>query len=242
MRNIGLLACGFGAPFVGFLVWVGVIPASNGATVVLVVAGWFAAYLLGMRAQRKLFLHKVINDARLQVVEAIHRYQQWLGRLSIAVSDFGVIAKLNGVEREEWARKSSRLRAILYDPDASRPDWQWRLFDNEILFRETRSCIEPLLERHKDYAFKLGGLLADLDQMVMSPLGTAQGISAKVREMSELSAQNLELTCLMTDLRVHLQNRCLSEITGRPIPERTRDPGTPRLVMGNSGQLEIRHS
>src|SRR5690242_11422964 len=43
------------------------------------LVGWFVSARLGERAQRRMFLHQMINDARNQLIAAMRIEQDWVG-------------------------------------------------------------------------------------------------------------------------------------------------------------------
>jgi len=71
-------------------------------------------------------------------------------------------------------------------------------------------------------------------------IGKEEAEAGLRRLCDELVEQQADLTALAEDLRIHLQNVTLSEITGNSIPERRpMNPSVPVIVRDPDGNLRI---
>ena len=63
---------------------------------------------------------------------------------------------------------------------------------------------------------------------------------ASVAALEAIEDRSSDYNALLEDLRVHVQNASLAEITGRRVPERQPiDPNVPITRMRSDGQLEV---
>jgi hypothetical protein len=207
--------------------------------VIVAVLGWVVTHILTIRAQNKNFLNQVVNRARLEITRAIREYQDWLGTVHIKVVGLSldVVAQEQGFP-VDWFQKISTLREIFF-ADKSVSNWVLCLEEYEILFPETAECRKDLLDRQREIQKYLGAFLEHLILVPKNLTGTE-----KLKKTIEQAQNDVQLVvdqlAMMEDLRIYLQNRCLSSFTGNKIPERKpEDMSLPRLVQNKSGMLEI---
>ena len=228
----------------------------------LTLGGWFIGARLSERSQQRLFLHKVLDDARHKVVAAIRREEDWAREVSYLGFDFQGQRQMRAALREIDARRSTKNAAG--DPQVARllresaatldrafwlkqnrkgrqalfanpgsADLVLVLEEHELLFPETRHVRSQLGLFSSDRIISLySTLLADL----MSDDRRDAAIEAMVARRG----RNADYQALLEDLRIHVQNRALSEITGHQVPQRQpRDPNVPIMVTRADGLLDI---
>jgi hypothetical protein len=65
-------------------------------------------------------------------------------------------------------------------------------------------------------------------------------LSPVIGEFADLEKIAYRQAILFSDLKIYLQKKVLSGITGYKIPDRELpDEGTPRLILGKKGMLEV---
>jgi hypothetical protein len=207
--------------------------------VIIAVLGWIITHALTIRAQNKNFINQVINHARIQITEAIRDYQDWLNKVHVKISaaSFDVVLEEQGVSVDWWKKIAEFREELLTDRSSSR--WILRLEEYEIIFPETAECRRDLLDRQRQIRKYLGLFLKELLSGSIDPaaLQKRKKATEKAEEDSEIVLDQL---ALMEDLRIYLQNRCLSSFTGNKVPERNpEDLSLPRLVKDENGNLLI---
>jgi hypothetical protein len=207
--------------------------------VIIAVLGWIITHALTIRAQNKNFINQVINHARLEITKAIRQYQDWLGKVQTRIQaiNYDLILQDQAVS-VDWLHKRAELTEILFS-DRRAVEWIFRLEENEILFPETADCRKDLVDRQHQISEYLHSLMEQLP----SGLGRPPDFDRR-KESIKKALQNddalFDQMALMEDLRVYLQNLCLSSFTGNRIPERKPDdPTLPRLVQDAGGKLQI---
>ena len=117
--------------------------------------------------------------------------------------------------------------------------WVFCLEEYEVLFPKTAECRKDLLERHRKIQKYLDSFLQDLQSDFVKPVALEQRKDAIEKAKSNIGVVDDQLS-LMEDLRIYLQNLCLSSFTGNKIPERKpEDLSLPRLVQDKRGNLHI---
>ena len=202
--------------------------------VTIAVLGWLATHWLSLKANEKAFRNQITNDARLQVTRAIRDYQDWLS---------AVLAFVGGLPNREQAlailqvpyQKTlywERLSELRLDPRAFA--WAQQLEEHEILFAQTRQCRIDLLAIERR-------LEEGLEHLVQGLVGTPEERLSSVDSVQQYHAVVSDQLALTYDLAVHLQNYCLSALTGRVVPERAPlEPTHPHLATDRNGDLQIR--
>jgi hypothetical protein len=54
--------------------------------VIITIAGWITSHLLYIRAQKKIFLNQIKNDARIRIIDSLNQYLERIEQLSIQSS------------------------------------------------------------------------------------------------------------------------------------------------------------
>lgn len=203
--------------------------------VTIAVLGWIITHILTIRAQNKSFINQVINDARLEISKAIRDYQDWLNKIHVIItsSSFDIVIEESGFS-VNWSQKITEFKNKIYS-DKSNLQWGYRLEEYEILFPKTAKCRKSLLDRHtqvQDYIYSF------LQQLLeQTSLDKRKKFIEKAQKGSDILFDQI---ALMEDLRIYLQNLCLSSFTGNKIPERKpEDLSVPRLIEDNKGYLQI---
>lgn len=207
--------------------------------VIIAVSGWIIAHVLTIRAQNKNFINQVVNDARLEITKAIRDYQDWLGNVHFEIlsSSCNVDLQEHGVP-VDWLQKRNHLTNTFFS-DRRAVEWIFRLEEYEILFSETAECRKDLGCRQNQIVEYLGSFLQELPSGFMGPEALEQRKKAieKAQSNAEIVIEQLGL---MEDVRIYLQNLCLSSFTGNKIPERKpKKLSLPRLVRDKRGNLHI---
>jgi len=205
--------------------------------ITIAVTGWVITHISTIRAQDRQLRNEILNQARLDITEAIRAYQSWLSKVGAVLRTTPAtisMRKKAGLDPglanhfDEWSK--------LFGSDAG-VAWLLRLEDYEILFPETATVRDQLAER--DRAFKRG--LSNFTTRAAEVMIGKEEAEAGLRRLcDELVEQQADLTALAEDLRIHLQNVTLSEITGNSIPERRpMNPSVPVIVRDPDGNLRI---
>jgi len=207
--------------------------------VIIAVVGWILTHWLTIKAQNKNFINRVVNDARLEIRKAIRDYQNWLSKVgtTILTLDIPVILQEEGISAN-WRQRIDELGKLFYR-DSSTFKWALRLEEYEILFPKTAECRKDLLGWHTRIRTYLDSFLRELES------GFPNAVALPQRKKAIEKAKNglgivFDQEALMEDLRIYLENLCLSSFTGSKIPERKPgDSSAPRLVQGKNGLLTI---
>jgi hypothetical protein len=206
---------------------------------IIAISGWIVTYIFTIRAQNKNFINQVVNDARLEITSAIRDCQEWLNNVHFEIlnSRCKVDLQEHGVSID-WPQKIAELTELFFS-DRSSLKWIFRLEEYEILFPETAECRKDLVGRQNQIVEYLGSFLQELPSGFMEPEALEQRKKAieKAQSNAEIVIEQLGL---MEDLRIYLQNLCLSSFTGNKIPKRKpKKLSLPRLVRDKRGNLQI---
>jgi hypothetical protein len=149
---------------------------------------------------------------------------------------YGIITEKQGIQ-VNWQQKVAKITEIFFS-GKSGYRWIFCLEEHEILFPETLDCRKEMLARQRKIQDFLGSFIEAL-LCVTTPES-----SEKRKKIIEEAESNIDFVydqiALMEDLRIYLQNRCLSSFTGNKVPERKpEDKSLPRLVQNRSGMLQI---
>jgi hypothetical protein len=207
----------------------------------LTLVGWFISARLSERAQRRMFLHNVINAARDAIVKEVRQEQDWVG--AIQQIGFTLRGRLHNrqmfprsPQEEEfyWLNQNVEARKTLYPARGATHLLMKALEEYELLFPETRR-VRAQLGYFAMEKVSTPHMLSITD--LMNPNTREAAISA----MEGRIEVTTEYAALLEDLRVHVQNASLAEITGRRVPARApQDPNSAIMVMADDGLLDIR--
>jgi hypothetical protein len=208
----------------------------------LTTAGWFASARLSSISQERMFLHNVINAARLELVAEIRREQDWIQNVN------GLAGKYQGaVLVRKYAPGNQQHPSV-----ESRFWLDQNRIGRETLFAQRRAKLTIALEEYEllfPATPRVRGQLAIFTREqvleVYAPLlndlmrgGAAS--TAAIEKMDARQDANSDYAAILEDLRVHVHNVSLSEITGRRLPARVPlDPTVPLLVMRSDGLLDV---
>ena len=229
----------------------------------LTLGGWFLGARLSERSQKRLFLHKVLDDARHKVVTAIRREQDWarevngLGwqfdgqrQMRAALREIDArraaadaagnpqVARLLGesaatLDRGFWLQQNEKGRRALYANPGS-ADLVLVLEEHELLFPETRHVRSQL-------GFFSSERIISLYSTLLSDLMSDDRRDAAIDAMMARGNRNADYQALLEDLRIHVQNKALAEITEHRVAQRQpRDPNVPIMATRTDGLLDIR--
>lgn len=188
-----------------------------------VLLGWVITHRLTLRAQEKAFLNQVMNQARVEIVPALRGYQSWLIDLG------GMVAYL---ERGITPEKLAELRDLLHSNDANL-NWILTLEEYEALFPKTRDCRHELLAVQRTISSQFFQLTTLHEHAPPERTKILEQVRAH-------DAVRLDQIALIEDLRIYVQNTCLSRISGHAVPPRqATDANVPRLVADGQGMLHI---
>ena len=203
------------------------------------LVGWFISARLSSRSQRNLFLDGLINSARIDLINAIRGEQDWIRGVT------GLGWKFQGedhfrrfqppnLQNDQLAylRHNQETRAALYPSSEPARNLTMVLEEYEQFFPQTKYVRWQLGYRRLRITEEYSPILSDL----MNPRKHASAVERMIARQGTDS----DYSALLEDLRIHVQNFALSEITGGKIPERQPlDPNVPIMVLRSDGVLEI---
>lgn len=163
-------------------------------SVLIAVVGWLVGYYLNLRAQRKAFLDQIMNSARIAINEKLIDYQEWLINIKSAASRvWGVLY---------GAKDDKKETKVFWQTLSLKEAYGWRIIleEYETLFPESREARLELWDRHEN---------------ILSTLTAHASNPKNIIEEEYIDAQK----SLINDLRIYLQNKSLSSITGNTISE-----------------------
>ncbi|EIW15709.1 MULTISPECIES: hypothetical protein [Pelosinus] len=202
---------------------------------IIAVIGWFYAYDFNNKVQDQRLKNDITNTARKEITEAIREYQKNLSKIMEEISHLKFL--LNNDIDINWDEKLSKYDIMFYSVNKL---WNENLEDYQIIFPETKDVRIQLQERDFDITGMLTEFKSDLTRRKMM-IG-----KDRIKDLIEnanltINEYLLDQMCLMEDLRIYLQNRALSQITGNIVPERKpKDSSTAIILMNEStGYLEI---
>ncbi len=206
---------------------------------IIAISGWIVTYIFTIKAQNKNFINQVINHARIEIIKVIRDYQDWLGTVQIAIhsSSYNVILQEQGLS-VDWRQKRAQLTDTLFS-DRKAVEWIFRLEEHEILFPNTAECRKELVDRQH----QINEYLRLFVEKLPSGFGKPLDFDKRKRAIEKALKNDkilFDQMALMEDLRVYLQNLCLSSFTGNKIPERKpKKLSLPRLGQDKRGNLQI---
>lgn len=169
----------------------------------------------------RLFLHKVMDGARRDLVSAIRAEQDRTSKAYRLSWQFE-LARRGGKQLPHppdtsqelafWFQQNVEGRAPLFSPSHQSSSLLMVMEEYEILFPETRRVRAQL--RHR---------MTEIDR-VYPPLATAifdeGGRDAAIEQLQQRLPCDLEYFAVLEDLRRHIQNATFSVVTGRTVPPR----------------------
>ncbi len=206
--------------------------------VAVAVVGWLTTHYLSIKAQNKSFLNRVLNDARLEITKAIREHQDWLGQVYTKILFLNSLSEVG--HPIDWKKETDRFTE-LFSRSRHTLTWAIRLEDYEILFPNTAECRKSLIARDIEINKYLGYILNELQaRRVFTTEIRPKTCEDVMKEAKDNVQILLDQEHLAEDIRIYLQNICLSSITGNQIPERKPlDPSLPRLAPDQQGNLQI---
>lgn len=195
------------------------------SSLVLAVAGWIVTYILAVRAQKKLFKDNIYNEARITLARALSEYQSWNTKILV---DIGTLDTAFNSLRNQPVFKTllDEFKKLI---GADMLEWGRLLEEYQVLFPETVECRKELVYRY--------GQINKHTWKLVSDLGDGSYVSSNYTKLKELTGDQMGL---ILDLRMYLQNRCLSSFTGHKVPERIPgDPSVAKIVQDEKGNLQI---
>lgn len=186
----------------------------------IAVIGWICAYYFNNKVQNQRLRNDITNTARNEITKSIREYQSWLMDVQ------SLIEQISNKNSSEDAKNILKVKHF----------WNQYLEDYEILFPETAKIRVQLMDRNTD----IMELISILD---VSVYAFFELINKDNIRRENAAGYVLDQVCLMEDLRIYLQNRCLGEITGNKVPGRElRDISVPKIVTNKDGLLEIENN
>ncbi len=204
-------------------------------SMVIVVAGWYFTYRFNNKVQDRRLRNDIVNTARQEITKACREYQHWLNSLHSHLT---------------WVTNNNYDRSASVDSDFNKWNdlreqrfmtWNALLEDYAILFPETKKIRVQLQDRD----IEIGQLLMNIHMSFLA--AKHEGLTKPLQDLLKSTPNNAieyisDQMCLMIDLNVYMQNRCLGEITGNKIqPRSPRDTTVPKIVIKN-GVLEIENN
>ncbi len=206
------------------------------AALFLTIIGWIVVYIFNRKAQDRLFLNQVINDARLRITEAIREYQDWLIEANGVWLTFSTLSMWSIEHIREMMESGLQQEILELSLSNSYVEFVLVLEEHEILFPYTRLCREDFRVRH----FEISSILDEMQNfLAIKDMEADEKINAE-KELSGKKELVNDQIALLEDLRIHLQNKSLSKITKHKVRERTPlDPTLPRLVYNKANNLLV---
>ncbi len=221
--------------------------------VCIAVVGWIITHALTLRAQRMHLKNQAVNEARIELGEAIREFQGAILTTRKAFDNimmldeglFVVLSVLPDNIHQHLETIQNLHKPVEFSGNTATGKWARLLEDNEILFPYTRTCREQLLNRYANLMVKIVGLCVQI-------VSTTERIDPKnrratlqeVKGLIQASSIDVKLDHylrLLEDLLVYLQNRSLGPVVGKTIDFRSKNDGVrPMVVEVYNGDLEIR--
>jgi hypothetical protein len=196
---------------------------------------------LTARLSWRLFLHRVMKDARTDLVSAIRAEQDRNGK-AYGLSWQFELARQGGEqlphssdtsqELDSWFQQNVEGRASLPSPSHQSSNLLMVMEEYEMLFPETRRVRAQLGQRRNE-----------IDR-VYPPLFAAifdeRRRDAAIEQLQQRLLCHLEYSAALEDLKRHIQDATPSEVIGRTIPPRTpTDKSFPLMSKRADGLLDI---
>lgn len=200
----------------------------------IILVGW----PLTARLAWRVFLHKVMDDARRDLVSAIRAEQDKAYGLSWQFE----LARQGGKQLPHppdtsqelafWFQQNVEGRAPLLSPSHQSSNLLMVMEEYETLFPETRRVRAQLARRmneiHRVYPPPVAAIFDEGRRDVA------------IEQLQQRLLCDLEHFAVLEDLRRHIQNETLSEVTGRAMPPRTpKDKSFPLMSKRADGLLDI---
>ena len=215
------------------------IGAAAMVTTIVTVIGWAVTTVWSFRNQRQLLKYQILNEARLQLAEAIRAEQDWGSSLSILGYSLqnaltlrsSLPPEVRDKEWDYWYKQNEKARARMYKETAPGRMLVMVLEEYEILYPETRRLRQQLSSRKISISETFNLLIMDL---------VIDG--QRERAIAEMVAQSgnvMDYTAVLEDLRCHVQNRSISPLFGgAKIPPRVPlDSNAALTTTDAQGQL-----
>jgi hypothetical protein len=198
---------------------------------IVTLIGWIVSYRLSIDAQRRLFVDRVQHEAAQDLARVIREHSDWLGRAHMALFELKWIHRLaENSPPEHWFAAAERLRHR--DVWHGHIDWIFTLEGYETLFPETTECRAELGQRERR--------LLDEFRAIAIAFLQKETRSSALKSAELLANEFGDQLALFEDLRRHVQNKDLAQLTGHEIQKRVpTDPTLPVLSMGADKKLHI---
>lgn len=200
--------------------------------VLVAVIGWYVTQRNNLRAQSRVFINQLTNDARGQLVESIRGYTDLLSKLYAKYHSAIADPPLAGVVR----RFRGEVTSIIYDPAGF--DWLFRLEEYELLYVETRNVRRQLSARHSAIQDEMLKFVQDCE----AAASAGKLLSYTEQEIRRRGSVIMDQIALFHDLAIYIQNKALGSILNQTVPERTREGPGAQIRLGADGQLQIINS
>ena len=203
----------------------------------IILVGW----PLTARLSWRVFRHKVMDDARRDLVSAIRAEQDRKGK-AYGLSWLFELARQGGKQLPDPPDTSQELalgfqenvegRAPLLSASHQSSNFLMVMEEYEFLFPETRRVRVQLAQR-----------INEIDRVYPPPVASIfdEGRrDAAIEQLQQRLLCDLEYFAVLEDLRRHIQSATLSEVTGRTMPPRTpKDKCFPLMSKRADGLLDI---
>jgi hypothetical protein len=179
---------------------------------VATLSGWIVTHLLTLRAQRLNFVAQISNTARMDIAGRIRQFQLWCAEANARIGGIPLDLELGlyeGPRRPRWQFENRQLLVS----DSRTFDWLQGLEEYEILFPRFVEGRIQLLKRQR-------GLNEGLSNFCVLAEHIPSDIGALRVRADELHQIVIDQVALSEDLRNHLQNAVLAQITGHAVPKR----------------------
>lgn len=203
----------------------------------IILVGWPLTAWLSWR----LFLHKVTNDARTDLVSAIRAEQDRNGK-AYGLSWQFELARQGGKQLPHppdtsqelafWCQQNIEGRAPLLSPSHQSSNLLMVMEEYEMLFPETRRVRAQLGQRMNE--------IDRVDPPLFAAIFDEGRRDAAIEQLQQRLVCHLEYSAVLEDLRRHIQDATPSKVTGRTIPPRTpTDNAFPLMSKRADGLLDI---
>jgi hypothetical protein len=224
---------GFATALVGFI------------AVAIAIFGWFATYIFQVRSQNQQTMNQLTNSARVEIVQGIRAYQDWLSKykshiefLEIKLRNYQIGGEFN------WQEEALRYAEIL---NTAPLQWNVAIEEHEILFREVADVRGRLQWRGikiRNFGLWFQSNFFSYDDITHIVSNNRNEVVHRKMIILNESKKSLDYilnqSCLVEDIRIYIHNKCLSKLTGNKVPERKPPEVTvPRVIKDIDGKLKI---
>ncbi len=202
--------------------------------ILLIFVGWIILYRITLRSQKNHMLNQIMNDARIDIIDAMRSYRNWL----IAIKKDILGPFVDNVINYEHTDDSLAERFVEFQkrlcPESGEITyhrWFFKLKEYELLFPNTVKCRDELMRRDREIEASLRELVKGIKEDIIESdtFDLGEKISNQVQQ--DLKVLD-EQEALVEDFIFSFQNYFFGKLTGSEVP--TREPerySRPRIIL-----------